>query len=88
MDIETAALSKRVAGKARHCSAPGSGSSLSGPRAYNVTTILPRRLLASMCSDALPISANGQLLTRIVTHMDGVSTQYPRNIGITIPKGF
>ena len=26
---------------------------------YSVTTILPRCLLASMCSNALPISANG-----------------------------
>ena len=28
-----------------------------------VTTILPRCLLASMCSNALPISANGQTLS-------------------------
>ena len=38
------------------------GQGLTGP-AYSVTTILPRCLLASMCSNALPISSNENTLS-------------------------
>ena len=45
-----------------HYAEPGKGFAWNlGPSSplYSVTTILPRCLLASMCSNALPISANG-----------------------------
>ena len=77
MDIETAALSKRVSGKACHAQSLAAAVTSPAHVSCNVTTILPRCLSASMRSNALSISANGDRQTSGITaprnfHIDRV----------------